>query len=322
MTEYTGLSPYRRPETYNEQVLASMRFAGGLQTTPVHRDMRHSQAVVLAGGYGEFLRSPYRPTDEPLTSLADPRLLGETLWGPVGFGTDSRRLIADDLQERYLTRIRELTSDAADLGLAPDAWQDYYYVRRRNRFFVGEISRQWSTFVSRFDPLYSVTASHALLRQPWEVRKSGVFQFDLLGRLHPSLPTLPFDVPRHNDQYRTLRPVPEAGAFASQGRPRYNDWTKPLPLNDGREFKVTPTAAQSALARTLRAPVQQVVLLPTVRRETQSMLAALSPEERSSTFDMEGVGLLGRRAERHAWSLRSLFVIHSTLLWYLDQDAG
>lgn len=318
MTEYSGLSPYRRPESYNEQVLASLRFSGGLQSTPVHNDMRHSQALVLAGGYGELLRSPYRAGDKPLVSTTDARALGEAIWGPVGFGTDSRRLISDELQERYLSSIRELSAEAVDLGLAPDAWQDHYYVRRRNRFFVGEISRQWSTFVSRFDPLYSVSASRAMLRQPWQVRKSGVFQFDLMARLHPTLPKLPFDTLRHNDLYKTLRATPDEQSFTQGKAPRYNDWSNPHPLNQGREFTVNPTPDQIAQAKKLRTPVQQVVLLPTVRRETQSMLGALSPEDRDSTFDMETIRLLGNRAERHGWSLRSLFVIHSVLLWYLD----
>lgn len=318
MTEYTGLSPYRTPETYNERVLASLRFSEGLQSTPVHRDMRYSQALVLAGGYGELLRSPYRAHEQPLLSTSDARVVGETIWGPVGFSQDSRRLISGELQERYISSIREVALEATSIGLAPDAWQDYYYLRRRNRYFVGEISRQWSTFVARFDPLYSMSAGRTMLRQPWEVRKSGVFLFDLLERLHSALPTLPFDTSRHSDLYLKMRGVPLQKPFRDGISPRYNDWARPLAPNHERAFAVHPTPDQAAHARKLGAPVHQVVLLPTVRAETRAMLAALDPVERRANFNMEAMNLLGNRAERHGWSLRSLFVIHSALLWYID----
>ncbi|USQ79820.1 hypothetical protein NF556_19890 [Ornithinimicrobium faecis] len=321
MTNYTGLSAYSQPETFNDRVLAHMRYSSGLHMTPAHARMRRSQALVLSGGYGELFRSPYRPEEKPVQGT-DAHALAEIEWGAAGFGEDPRsRLISIDLMDRYVDTVDEMVRGARGAGFGTDAWRDYYYIRRRNRFFVGEISRQWTPFASRFDPLYSVSAGQVMLRQPWAVRKSGVFLFDLMRRLGADLPRLPFDFDRYNVVYREMKGAPDQVAFSSPRSPQYNDWEQPMPHNFASVQVSTPNAAQKALAKKLRAPIQQVVELDRVRRETRAMVGALSEEDRTATFNSEGIRMLYGRAERHGWSLRCLFVIHSVLLWYTDTES-
>lgn len=320
MTAFTGLSAYHQPETFNDRVLAAMRYSAGMHITPAHSWMRRSQALVLSGGYSGAYRSTYRRGETPLTER-DPLRLAEATWGAIGFSeSEAKRMISEDLRERYVRKVSSLQQDMHAAGVPVDAWEDFYKVRQRTRFFVGEISRQWSPFASRFDPLYSTAAARTTLHLPFEVRKAGLFMFDLIDRLAPELSTMPYDTDRFTDIYRQQRTPPELRLLDPTKKPSYNDWRQPRPENLASVQWPQPTAVHKALAKKLRAPIQQVVELDRVRGETRRMVASLPAQERQSVFNEHGLKLLYNRAERHGWSLRCLFVIHSVLLWYTDTE--
>ncbi|WP_405216961.1 hypothetical protein [Agrococcus sp. Ld7] len=321
MTDDPGLSEAVPPGTREDSILGPLRFTGGLAVPPVHGGMYPSGTVTLAGGYGEFYRSYSRPQDY-INTRVSAREGALTKWGSYAFGEQpAERLFTDELVEGFLLPIEESMEFAAAKGLGPDTWVDIYYRRRRNRHFVGEISRAWSRRAPRFDPLYSTFVSEYLLRRSFDERVSAAFQFDVMAALEVSLPQYPFDTSRFSPTYLALRGQPTTREFP-QGilAPHVNDWSSRKPAvaveryHDGRE--VLPQDKSTASRYGISTPAAAAVRVAS--RNVVRLMQEMPGTELDRTIKPSVLHKIRGRAWRHEWSRRALFTIERGLAWYLD----
>lgn len=314
MTAFLGLNEAVPPVTRDAYLVAPLEHTGGIAVTPALPDMYHDTALTLSGGYGEIYRSYASPSDS-FDGNETPARAAAKKWGSYAFSEDSREvLFTDQVVRGFLSPIADSLDRAAARNLDPGAWLDIFYRRYRNRYFVGEISRAWSRFAPRFDPLYSVFASEFTLTLSGVERSAGLFQFDVMRSFDEKLPFLPYDSPRFNTSYLALRGNPRLASFEQSGSPRVNDWTNRKPLVDDRRYNDAHelTSADRRMATGGLSPIQVASVRAartTIERLAESVLSE------GDVVKPQLLEKLKARALHHEWSRRALLTVERALRW-------
>lgn len=320
MTEYPGGDLNTSADVFEDNFIKSMRYSSGIVSGqlmgPVTSPIGGS--VILSGGYGECLRSFYdKSVDREIECTTAE--LAHKLWGNVGFSQDpTESLLADSLRNRLVSRFGALLEMASGLGLRSDSQLDYMYLNVRNRYYVGEVSRQWSTDVARFDPLYTLSGPKVALGLSLADRSANILGFDLMNKLSPDLAHYPFDTPRFNDHYISLRGTPPMRGFRNGRPPRY----------DGRKSLVVGQSAGAAFpkatvvdiekARLIKAPLRQVAGLEKVRHQCKEMLAGVPRSELEQSFNYVVLMRLMNAPLNNRMHIRTVYNLYGSLLWYYD----
>lgn len=317
-TTYLGLNEAVPPQSREEYLLGPLRLSGGIVAPPAHENMFGSDTLTLAGGYGEYYRSFSRERDfiaRPVTAFEG----ASARWGSYGFNVDPQeRLFQEPVVERFLEPIKASMDFAREQDLAPDTWLDVFYRRYRNRYFIGEISRAWSRHAPRFDPLYSRFVNDFLLRQAFDVRVAGLFQFDLLRSFDARLATLPFDTPRHTPLYERLRGAPEVSAFpADSSGGTELDWTNRPPLRSGQPYSPATevTSRDRALASRQGITAVEAAEIRIAREAMPRYRESLKKTQVDAIVRTEVLEKIADRASRHTWSRRALMSAERGFLW-------
>jgi hypothetical protein len=320
MTEGQGAPLAEHPRTLADQVLWQMRAAWGMATVGPHRGYRRGHSVIGSGGYGELARSFYSHRCRHLDPHDVAGVAG-ALWGGDVLSRGPRGLLAPALVERVFAGLGARLDAAADLGIRPDARWDHLYLTGRNRYFVGEISRQWTPVAARFDPLYSPAAAALALTLPVDERAANLVGFDLMNIFCPTLAQLPFGQDRYTDTYVRLRGEPKRRGWRADRPPARCVPSYPVPPQPGdRETFPQPTAADHELAGRLRINPAQAASIGPVRAEVRRLAAEIGPERLDTivhrpVFDRFLRTEVGNRAR-----FRALTGLRTALLWYTDPD--
>lgn len=194
MTRYSGVDRNISPSGIDELTWPLLETNGVLQGSADPGLSRNSN-IILSGGYGEVLRSFYGK--HRLPDLSSPQNTFRQVYGEYGLGSELEPGIwNDEFVEATGLSLQKLIQEAQEKGIPDTAQLDYLYVSTRNRYFVGEISRSMSSYVCRFDPLYSTHLLGILSNSSMESRHTGELQISLLDRLSRDLVEIPFDTPR------------------------------------------------------------------------------------------------------------------------------
>lgn len=315
-TGYTGLSYWRQPSTVQQAELWPVMDSFGMIQSKPTMYTRSESTVVLAGGCGELMRTQSTPAS--LSPEDSAREAAEHRWGPFGFSKDqSQRLFTRDAMNIFLRPIKEAISLVRDNGIAPEYWQEVFYMLRRNRYFVGQISRGWSAYIDRFDPLYSLESMKTIVRQPRETVATAALQIDVMNALLPGIAWYPYDTPRLGKEYESLRGRAPERDF-SNSKVHYNDWTNPVASPYKSPLFAGLTASDVDKARKLRTTALRAHYAGFYRKRTGDLVS----EYRRELSDLVDVGQLMtiiNRSERHDWSFRQTHSLYYGLSYYAGE---
>jgi hypothetical protein len=320
MTEGQGAPLTEHPRTLADQVLWQIRAAYGMATVGPHRGYRRGDSVIGAGGYGEIARSFYSHRIRHLDPH-DVAGAARTFWGGDVLSLGPRGLLAPALVERVFAGLGERLEAAAALGVRADARWDHLYLTGRNRYFVGEISRQWTPVAARFDPLYSLNAAALALDLPVDERSANLVGFDLMNLFCPALAALPFGQDRYTETYIRLRGEPKRREFAADRPPVRCVPTFAVPPQPrDRETFPEPTAADRELAERLRIVPAQAASIEPVRAEVRRLAAEIGPERLDTIVHRPAFDRFLRAEVGNRGRFRALTGLRTALLWYTDAD--
>jgi hypothetical protein len=320
MTEGQGAPLAEHPRTLTDQVLWQMRAAYGMATVGPHRGYRRGDSVIGAGGYGELARSFYSHRITDLDQHDVPAVVGR-LWGGDVLSRGPRGLLAPAVVERVHAGLAGRLAAAEGLGVRADARWDHLYLTGRNRYFVGEISRQWTPVAPRFDPLYSLNAAALALSLPLAERSANVVGFDLMNLFCPLLAELPFGQDRYNDAYRRLRGEPKRREFTPGRPPARVVPTYPVPPQPAdRETFPEPTAADRQLAERLRIIPAQAASIERMRADVRRLAGEIGSGRLTTVVNRPVFDKFLRAEVTNRGRFRALAGLRTALLWYTDDD--
>lgn len=203
MTRYSGVDRSISPAGIDELTWPLIETNGVLQGS-ADPGLSKNSNVILSGGYGEILRSFYGKSRIP--DLTSELSTFKQVFGEYGLDTSSKQgFWNNNYIESSGKILQDIIRDSDFNGIRETAQLDYLYVSTRNRYFVGEISRSMSSYVRRFDPLYSPHLLSILSYSSMESRHNGELQVLILDRLSRDLVEIPFDTPRISRDFATRK---------------------------------------------------------------------------------------------------------------------
>lgn len=317
MTEFSGLSPYDSPTSFDDLVSRPFHETGGIISGPASPFLKQQTNLVLAGGYGEFLRSFY---DKNELFSGDYPLALERMYSKTSFSQiSSRRLVSSEVYHQSLSSLENLVNLGITFGVPSEYSLDGAYILGRNRYYVGEISRSLSPYAARFDPLYSPYITALGLRQEPEAKNANVPGFDLMNRFDPSLSRLPFDTERITPAYEKYRGQVRQLDFKSavDALPRMKDYS------NGQEhshvhpsFHPRPSTRDIDVARHLRTAPRLVSQNNEVRTNLGKLINQYGMKNLSNYFNPLILNQLVSREPTHRVHLRQASNLYSALVWH------
>ncbi|WP_345506641.1 hypothetical protein [Terrabacter aeriphilus] len=313
-TEHSGLDVGTAPEDLEQQLLQPFQHSYGIISGPSHAGCLPSRDLIVSGGYGELLRSFYnqgRPSVEPSSAM-------EQMFGSLGFSSDPlRRLLSERSVARQTLSLEQTMGDGRLMGVREDALLDLMYLTRRNRYYVGEISRSVSAFTARIDPLYSPAAASLALQLTGAERNANVAGIDLMESFAPGLSRRPFDRPRFGEAWAALRPVPEPIPFTTSGPPELDGRRNAAPMNASSIRMPAVTADDRAIAARLSMPPRLAAQFPVIRDGLKTLTTSLTGGEAMEVFNQRAIDTLLRRTPSNRVHFRAARDLFAGLLWYV-----
>lgn len=313
MTDHAGYSEATLAESLDESLLSRFQHTSGIISGAASSRGVHSLSTISSGGYGELFRSSYnhgRPHDTPLAETA------ERMFGRVGMSVTSKgRLLADPLVQDLRGRLGAVLGAAAGRNIRSDARLDYVYLNKRNRYFVGEITRSVSPFSARMDPLYSTHGIRLALSLTGIEREANIVAMDLIEMLSPGLSLLPFERDVFAGAYEQLRGRPAGGDFKRTGA------VARVSVGGERSSRVgykvqRPTEKQITQAVSLKIRPGIVAEFPYIQAGLKELIDGIPRNEFKETFNPQAVGQLTKREPGHRVHYRTARNLYAALLWY------
>jgi hypothetical protein len=314
MTNHGGLDAKTAPVTLDDQLLSPFQHTAGIISGVAHAGIAPSSTAIASGGYGELFRSFYDKATSPTGSIQE---AAERMFGRLAFGLDTdRRLLSQGFAHEAQSRLATILEAGDDSGVREDARLDFVYMNRRNRYYVGEISRSLSPFAARFDPLYSLSGASLGLRVDGTMRQANVIGMDLIERMSPRLSLLPFDTDRFAGAYSDLRGTPDLRPFEGSGSPAFDGVERTPAGNAAHVEGVRPTNSDIERANKLRMPPRLITQFPAIRAGLKEIIAGLPPGDFDSVFNRRAGALLIDREPTHRAHYRTARDLYAALLWY------
>ncbi|WP_330194373.1 hypothetical protein [Pseudarthrobacter sp. J47] len=313
-TDHGGLDSRIGPANLEQELLWPFQHTTGIISGVAQPGNLRTSTSIASGGYGELFRSFYNRGSVHSGTTQE---AGEQMFGRLAFGTDTnRRLFSDTFSGLAESKIESIKANGAENGVRKDAQLDYFYLNRRNRYYVGEITRSFSPFVSRFDPLYSLAGASLGLRVDGVSRQANVIGMDLMERMAPGLSALPFDSDRFAGAYNSLRGRPEAREYQHSGVPEQDGVTRIRMENAASIQQTRPTPADRERANKLRMTPRLIAQFPVIREGLRELIDGLPRGEFPSVFNPRAVSLLIDREPNHRVYYRTARDLYAALLWY------
>lgn len=319
MTDYQGAHP-ASADTVDELLLDTMVTTGGLLPSgPRSTMLSDSPPLMLAGGYGELFRT-FKPVNMA-NAVLDPdlTLFPQKLWGGRGYSfADETSLFTHDYLHLVAERVRASILDSSARGVAPHNLADDFYMRVRNRYWVGLQSRTWSEFGSRFDPLYSLAGIKAAMQLDFPRRRANLVGFEVMGMLDDRLIHYSFGG-RHvfDKTYERLRGIPAPAALDQQRRPTFDGRHAPESTRARRGPLAQPSSDQIARAATLDVPSGRVAMYDYARgRLGETIEESMSQvPDFSSVFDQRTLSRLLLDQPESRATMQQVISLYTSCLW-------
>ncbi|NKX55349.1 hypothetical protein HGG74_12520 [Arthrobacter sp. E918] len=322
MTNYSGADWDVLPGSVDEQFLGPMVRSSGILPTAPDIGMKNAGSLILQGGYGEFYRTYYSVNMSDAVN-SSPYELAARMWGGRGFPTgDNETVFTADYADAIAQRIKTLVTEGLELGVRSDAIPDYLFMRVRNRYFVGNQSREWSSIGSQFDPLYGMGGLSATYKLDFDTRRSNVFGFDLLNMLDENLIRYPYAKNAFDWKYKRLRELPDIIEFEPEPKPKFDSRRSAATgrRNGGR--LATPTEEQTERANRMKIPSTRVAQLDMALPRLMPMLEEVQATvaDFAQVFNIDSLmQKIGRPVENPA-DINLVLTMYSSCLWLTGQD--
>lgn len=321
MSRYPGYSQRKVPEGYESRIRASLDYSGGLVHIGPHEGCGHENALILAGGYGEIMRSffDYR-FDARNLSLGDQFERISWVSRKVTPGrTDP--LISKEFAAELRHAFEKHVARAEFLGIREDARLDYFYLANRNRYWVGLLSFLWSRVAFRFDPLYSLSAAALSLATPRERRAQNFIGLDVMMTVRPQLLQYAYDREMAGPEYRRARLWPTLSKTGALRPPAWID-ERIEPVErwscDSSTFNLPKvTANDVAAARTARVTPAQWASRAMVTARVKELISCVDTSELHSIFNKSELDVLLASQPTTMGYIRLINLLHAYLLWYV-----
>lgn len=322
MTEWSGANWQILPGSLDEQFLGPMVRSEGILPSAPDIGMVTAGSLMLQGGYGEFYRTYYsRNMSDAVTSGAAE--LCQQMWGGRGYpanGNDS--IFTHDYADEVATRVGRYVSEGLSQGVRADAIPDYLFMRVRNRYFVGNQSREWSGIGSQFDTLYGLGGLSATYKMDFDTRRSNVFGFDLLNMLDPDLIRYPYAKTAFDWKYKQIRELPSPIEFNKSRSPQIH----PRPSTRiGRRLGgklAAPSEAQIERANRLKIPANRIAQVDLAAPRLESLIEeanALDPEF-SVAFNLDSLMTKLNQPIETPSDINLILTMYSSCLWLTAKD--
>ena len=313
MTVNSGLESNWVPESLEQQLLLPFIETSGIISGVAQEGNSPSSTLVASGGYGELFRSFYNKGSQEASTAAS----AEKMFGRTAFSSNSRRRIfSDQFVDTSLHSLELGFREARDLGVRSDAELDYIYFSRRNRYYVGEISRSVSKYSARFDPLYSLHGASLGLRVDNLSRDANIIGFDLLNHFDNRLSLLPFDSDKYSGSYERIRTIPSSVDFKSSAVVNYDNVKRLAPTNQASIPHSKPSKADTDRANKLRMSPRLVMQGAQIQKGAKELLRGLPQDQTRRFFNESTSRLLLNEVPSHRAYYRSARDLYAGLLWF------
>lgn len=318
MTRHSGVVPSVLSSNLREQLLSPLQETGGIIGGPANGNLSLGNMLVLSGGYGELLRSFY---SKGYDFEGDVRSAAAKIFGSVGFNKVERHaLLSKSGIDATVSGMETLLGQAAEAGLDQDRVLDSLYFTARNRYFVGEISRSLSPYVSRFDPLYSLALARLGLHGDLALKTFGIIGLDLLNKFDSTLISLPFDSDRLSEKYLSLRGPVHRIEF--DGIPPHYDGNEVASISSaGKNSILRPSSDDISRANVLRTSPRLVAQNSEVRSRLRNFLSNFSDSDLSAGFNPTVIRKFVDVEPTHRVHLRTAMKLYASLEWFFDEKS-
>lgn len=299
-----------------------LQTAGLTSVTPVSLGMlRVPNTVVLAGGWGEMYRGGY--PDYPAPGSGNEEKIQWILnWvlrtgspyhsSPISFGG----LFSSQMVEKTREYAKRILQEIDDKNIPDTFVSEWLYLRWSTRFNVAETTRVSSPFVHRADPLCATNMMELIFNTPFEDRRNGSLQLDLIRTLSDGMERLPFDKEYLTAGYRSSRNVGSLREFGnSQPIHRVLEVGKPHLVTSVLAKPQRPTQEDKKESLRVKMPVRFIVRAKSNQQRLKYYLDNFSAEM-SAVFDVSTFTNLATRNPRTRPEYRRLESLTSALDWY------
>lgn len=322
MTEWSGADWNLLPGSLDEQFLGPMVRSEGILPSAPDIGMITRGSLMLQGGYGEFYRTYYSRNMAEAVD-AGPAQLARQMWGGRGYPTDdATSIFTQDYADEVALRVDRFVSEGLTQGVRADAIPDYLFMRVRNRYFVGNQSREWSGLGSQFDPLYGLGGLSATYKLDYDTRRSNVFGFDLLNLLNTELIRYPYAKVAFDWKYKRIRDLPDMLEFDASASPRIEPRPNTRTARRSGGQLLTPTDAQIARANQLKIPANRVAQVEAATPLLGSMIdeaCAIDPDF-SSVFNIDTLIQKVNAPIETPADINLVLTMYSSCLWLTGRD--
>lgn len=265
--------------------------------------------IIAAGGYGECLRS-FFSLRSPLPKHFNPMVVLNRMYGSSSFNLDINEGIASpDFYNDFQGRFVKFIDGAINMGIRQDAILDYLYLAKRNRYYVGMISKYMSHLLPYVDPLYSLAGIRLALQQSLNERRANFIGLDLMNSFYPDLVSLPFSSERINNDYEQERGFIIRKQF-NGNKPVVCQAEQPVHTS----YNGSPTPAQILQAKALGIPVRYITDLALTQNSLLKLIN-LQRKDVSRHFNWKVVNRFARQELRSRVHIRRAHNLYMVLSW-------
>lgn len=325
-TTYSGMRASLVPEDPTSQVLWSLKQTGGMTAmSPASiGGYPRPDSVILAGGWGEMYRGGYpdfvaadASEEEKIKWVVNWILRSGSPYGPrISYGG----LFSNAMVERSRDYAKLMLAELRDLGLGDELLAEWMYMRWSTRFNVAEITRTVLPFAHRADPLCVPDMMQLIYATPFEDRKNGALEMDLVRALSPGMESHPYDKDYLTDLYIQTRGLGGIREFDDSLKPKMKWHFEDKPTYLKSAGVVTrPTEAHRKEALRVKMPLRFIVRAEENRKKIQNHVCEV-PEEMGQIFNLENLRKVTDVAPGTRPEYRRLETISAALSWHFDQD--
>jgi hypothetical protein len=308
-TSYSGLDKNSVAPTHRDYLLEGWEATDGITHLSVNDRFSVSDNIIVSGGYGELLRRFYAapaPEESPLDWVRKTFRFRESPW---------TRFIPDAVSEAMAESVSAAWKFGLDRGASRSRLGEVLYATRRNRYFVGSISRGVSQWTPRIDPIYSPTLSWL----PGTASDADIAEGLLIMRMialgDPDLPRLPFDSPEKSIAY--LRGHAMEPLEFRRGDSPYRE----MSIKGSRPIKQAWTVESSPTDRERARALKMSTSAIATFRDIRPRLIELITDHRSDAaelFDVKELRRVLQHEPTHRGAYRSLTSAYMGLDWYIQ----
>lgn len=285
-----------------------------IATPPLFRT-RHE--IIISGGFGETLRSTYSKSILKYNKSEELSLafIIEQAYGSAIAGHEGNRIVSNDFYDRFKGVVNHKINNLINSHLDIYSILDYLYLSVRNRYFVGQISTNYSNVNPRLDPLYSPIGSSYALRMDAESRSKNFLGLELMNMFNPKLLTIPFEGRKIPEDFRVKHNINVLDLNLSAS-PQIKEFPNLRLVSNTLLPKASPEYIKRA--NKLNAPLWQVVQMEDTQKQLLALLNEIGKKEISRCFSWKYLHRICNNELNSRIHLRRLYDVYDALSWYYE----